>query len=589
MQASPHLLTDDVVLRAESITKVFSGTVALKQVDFNVYRGKVNVLIGENGAGKSTLMKILAGVESATEGKLVLDGQEVHVNGPRDATKLGIGIIYQELNLFPNLSVTENIFMAREVTVRGIINEKEQQQRARALLARFDQPIDPRAIVGDLRVGQQQIVEIARALSQNVRILIMDEPTSALSTTEVEALFRVIRELKAQGVSIIYISHKLDELLQIGDYVTVLRDGQLVAEAPAADINVNWIVEKMVGRDTESFFHREEHERGAALLQVANLTLPNPRGGDDILKDISFTLRAGEILGIYGLMGAGRTEVFECLMGMRPAYAGELLLNGKPVTGRHVADRIAQGIMLVPEDRQQQGLVQTLSVASNITLANLSKFTKRFFLSQPDEAREVTRLIGELGIKTPTAQLVSNNYQGASLGAQQFVDLMGEKGSFVELVGKESDTNAAIRSKGYHDVIDKYPGLKMVAQQSANWSQTEAFAKMETILQGQADIKGVIAGNDTMALGAAAALKAAGKKGVIVVGFDGSPDVIAAIKAGDIKATVLQPAAYISRLAVDQADQYVKTGSSNRPEKQAIDCELITRENADQFGLFERK
>jgi erythritol transport system ATP-binding protein len=416
MQASPP---DEIVLRAEGITKVFSGTVALRGVDFNVYRGKVNVLIGENGAGKSTLMKILAGVETATAGKLLLEGQEIQVNGPREAAQHGIGIIYQELNLFPNLSVTENIFMAREVTTRGlVINEKEQQQRAQAILARFDQPIDPRALVGDLRVGQQQIVEIARALSQNVRILIMDEPTSALSTTEVESLFRVIGELKAQGVSIIYISHKLDELLQIGDTVTVLRDGQLIAEAPAAEINVSWIVEKMVGRDTTSFFHHEEHEHGASLLEVAHLRLPNLRGSDDIfddiLKDVSFTLRAGEILGIYGLMGAGRTELFECLMGMRPACTGELRLNGKPVTGRNVADRIAQCIMLVPEDRQQQGLVQTLSVASNITLANLSKFTKRFFLSQSDEAREVTRLIGELGIKTPTAQQLIGSLSGGN-------------------------------------------------------------------------------------------------------------------------------------------------------------------------------
>jgi erythritol transport system substrate-binding protein len=199
----------------------------------------------------------------------------------------------------------------------------------------------------------------------------------------------------------------------------------------------------------------------------------------------------------------------------------------------------------------------------------------------------IDREINATGIAV--AQIVSNNYQGAALGAQQFVDLMGEKGAYVELVGKESDTNAAIRSKGYHDVIDKYPEMKMVAQQSANWSQTEAFAKMETILQSQPDIKGVIAGNDTMALGAAAALKAAGKKNVIVVGFDGSPDVIEAIKAGGIKATVLQPAALIARMAVEQADQYIKTGASNKPEKQAIDCELITRENAEQFGLFGRK
>jgi erythritol transport system substrate-binding protein len=187
------------------------------------------------------------------------------------------------------------------------------------------------------------------------------------------------------------------------------------------------------------------------------------------------------------------------------------------------------------------------------------------------------------------AQIVSNNYQGATLGAEKFVEMMGEKGNYVELTGKESDTNAGIRSKGYHDVLDKYPGLKMVAQQSANWSQTEAFAKMETILQAQKDIKGVIAGNDTMALGAAAALKTAGMKNVVVVGFDGSPDVIAFIKTGEIKATVLQPAALISRMAVEQANQYLKAGKSDKPEKQAIDCEIITRENAEQFGLFGRK
>ncbi|MFN7928947.1 MAG: D-ribose ABC transporter substrate-binding protein [Blastocatellia bacterium] len=187
------------------------------------------------------------------------------------------------------------------------------------------------------------------------------------------------------------------------------------------------------------------------------------------------------------------------------------------------------------------------------------------------------------------AQIVSNNFQGATIGAEKFVELMGDKGTYVELTGKESDTNAGIRSKGYHDVLDKYPGLKMVAQQSANWSQTEAYSKMETILQAHADIKGVIAGNDTMALGAAAALKAAGKKNVIVVGFDGSPDVIASIKAGEIKATVLQPAARIARLAVEQADKQLKSGSSGAAEKQSIDCELVTRENAEQFGLFGRK
>ncbi|MFN7928945.1 MAG: sugar ABC transporter ATP-binding protein [Blastocatellia bacterium] len=408
--------TPEIILRAEGITKVFAGTVALKEVDFNVYRGKVNVLIGENGAGKSTLMKILAGVEQPTAGRMILNGEPVQFKNTTEATAHGIGIIYQELNLFPNLSVAANVFMAREVTTGGVfIDEQTQEQRAAALLQRFEQPIDPRALVGDLRVGHQQIVEIAKALSQNVSILIMDEPTSALSNNEVAALFRVIEELKKQGVSIIYISHKLDELLQIGDYVTVLRDGQLIAEAPAAEINTSWIVEQMVGRNTETFFHHEEHARGGELLSVKNLTLHNTRGGEPVLQDISFALRAGEILGIYGLMGAGRTELFECLMGIRNSYDGEVSLAGKPLTGRTVADRIAQGIMLVPEDRQQQGLVQTLSVASNITLANLAKCTKNFFLSRQTESHHVTNFIKDLAIKTASP----NNLIGSLSGGNQ--------------------------------------------------------------------------------------------------------------------------------------------------------------------------
>src|SRR5512133_1790185 len=228
----------NVVLRAENITKVFPGTTALKDVTFNVYRGKVNALVGENGAGKSTLMKIMAGVEEPTEGSLVLDGQPVRFRSPIEAARQGIGIIYQELDLFPNLSIVENLFMAREMKTPLGINVREQERRTRALLKRLEHPMDPKTLVGDLRLGQQQIVAIARALVQDVKVLIMDEPTSALSQTEVTVLFKIIRELKAQGVSIIYISHKLDELLQIGDYLTVLRDGTVQAEAMARDVNV---------------------------------------------------------------------------------------------------------------------------------------------------------------------------------------------------------------------------------------------------------------------------------------------------------------------------------------------------------------
>jgi len=405
----------DVILRAQHITKVFPGTLALDKVDFNVYRGKVNVLVGENGAGKSTLMKILAGVESPTDGKLLLEGKEVKFRSPLEATRHGIGIIFQELHLFPNLSVVENIFLARELTTRGglIIDTKTQEKRARELLERLEQPIDPKAMVGDLRLGQQQIVEIAKALAQDVRILIMDEPTSALSASEVAVLFRIIRDLKAHGVSIIYISHKLEELLQIGDYLTVLRDGRVQAEAPASVVDVPWIIEKMVGRSLATFFHRENHSVHDELLRVDKLCLPRP-GGGFFVDNVTFSLRAGEILGIYGLMGAGRTELFECLIGLHPEAYGDIYLAGKKVTAQTIAERIEQGLVLIPEDRQRAGLIPTMSVASNMTLASLSKFTKGFYLLSSVEKASITRMIKELSIKVANPQNLIASLSGGN-------------------------------------------------------------------------------------------------------------------------------------------------------------------------------
>ena len=262
--SSASLIADesDVILTAQNITKIFPGTVALDDVSFAVHKGKVNVLIGENGAGKSTLMKILAGVERPTHGKILLDGREIHLHSPLDATRLGIGIIYQELNLCANLSVVDNIYLAREISQNGLIDHKLEKQHALELIKRLEQNIDPNALVGDLRIGQQQIVEIAKALAQDVRILIMDEPTSALSAAEVEVLFRVIRDLKSHGVAIIYISHKLEELLQIGDYITVLRDGRKVAEEEASKVNVSWLIEKMVGRNPAALVHSQGTQVG---------------------------------------------------------------------------------------------------------------------------------------------------------------------------------------------------------------------------------------------------------------------------------------------------------------------------------------
>jgi erythritol transport system ATP-binding protein len=410
---SQNTNSSQVILCAKNITKVFPGTRALDNVTYNVYRGKVNVLVGENGAGKSTLMKILAGVEEATEGNLYLNGNIIHIKSPLDAAKHGIGIIYQEMNLFPNLSVAENIFIAHEILNRGIIDKKAQQEKTAALMQQLEHKIDPNAIVGDLRLGQQQIVEIAKALAQDVHILIMDEPTSALSTAEVEVLFKVIRDLKSKGVSIVYISHKLEELLQIGDYITVLRDGKLVAEEEAKNVNVSWIIEKMVGRSPTSLFQRKDHVIGEELLSVENICLPR-HGGGYTVDNVSFSLRKGEILGFYGLMGAGRSELFECLAGVREESEGKIILEGKELKENSVTARIEAGIVLVPEDRQRDGLIQTLSVAHNMLLSSLKRYFNKIYLIYRREKEAVDSLIRDLSIKVSTPQQLITSLSGGN-------------------------------------------------------------------------------------------------------------------------------------------------------------------------------
>ena len=444
--AAPVQFEDDAILTASQITKFYPGTVALDHVDFTVYRGKVNALVGENGAGKSTLMKILEGVEQATSGDLFIDGESVEIRSPHDAARYGIGIIYQELNLFPNLNVSENIFMTRELTTElGMVNHKAQEEETRKLLARLEQSIDPRTLVANLRVGQQQIVEIAKALAEDVRILIMDEPTSALSATEVEILFRIIRELKSEEVSIIYISHKLEEVLAIGDHVTVLRDGRLMAEAPIQSVTLPWIVEKMVGHNPREDRDSQKRRLGKEILRVEDFTLPR-RGGGFLLNHVSFALRAGEILGMYGLMGAGRTELLESLFGLYPEATGKIWVDGKLVRGNAVVDRINAGLMLIPEDRQLAGLVQTMSVAHNMTVASLRKYLRWFFLSNRQELQNVQRLIRDLAIKVsspkqPITSLSGGNQQkvvvGKALLTSPKVLLMDEPTRGIDVAAKE--------------------------------------------------------------------------------------------------------------------------------------------------------
>jgi erythritol transport system ATP-binding protein len=395
---------NDIILKAEGVGKVFPGTIALQDVDFEVRRGAVNVLVGENGAGKSTLMKILAGATEPSTGRLLLRGQQVSFQSVRDAARQGIGIIYQELNLCPNLSVAENLSLIDPPTRFGFdIDRTRQADKAKRLLARLEHPIDPNRLVDDLRIGQQQIVEIAKALAADVDVLIMDEPTSALSATEVEILFKVIRDLKARGVAIIYISHRLEEITRIGDYITVLRDGRRQADALVKDISVDWIIERMVG-STKLPPQEKPGQLGGNALTVRGLSLPRAAGGF-LVDHVDLSVRAGEIVCLYGLLGAGRSELFECLMGDQPQAVGRIEVGGRDLSGLSISDRIKRGLVLVPEDRQRDGLVQTLSVRANLSLASLRRFTRLFSLNASDEKSEAGDMIKRMTIKVSSPEV----------------------------------------------------------------------------------------------------------------------------------------------------------------------------------------
>ena len=408
----------DAILHCEKIDKVYPGTKALNQVDFDLMRGKVNVLIGENGAGKSTLMKMIAGIEQPTSGHIYIEGNEVSFKNVNDARKCGIGIIHQELSLFPNLNVYQNIFMGREETNGPFINNAKHIELAKKILKRLEHEIPPETLVGDLRVGQQQMIEIARNLIQDdLKILIMDEPTSSLSAAEVKVLFKCMREMLASGISIVYISHRLEEIMEIGDYVTILRDGKVVATANVKDVKLSWIVENMVGKNTE--YHRFKRTidltKAKKILELKDICLPK-MGGGYLLNHVNMYLKKGEILGIYGLLGAGRTELFECLMGLRPAHSGEIYLDGEKIKVGKTSDQMAKGFAVVPEDRQGYGLVQSLDICKNISLASLKKFVKGLFLNYKNEEKVVDEEIKDIHIKVadkhlPVLSLSGGNQQ----------------------------------------------------------------------------------------------------------------------------------------------------------------------------------
>ena len=409
-------MEEDVVLSARSIVKRYGGVHALKGVNFDVVRGKVTTLFGENGAGKSTLMKILSGVETPTSGELTVDGEIVEIPTTVAARDLGISIIHQELSLCANLSVRDNVFMGRELTTPvGTVDYPAEDAAVRALMESLEEPIDPRTLVSELRLGQQQIVEIARALSVNSRILIMDEPTSALSAVEVEVLFRVINELTASGVSIVYISHHLEEALQITDYAVVLRDGEIAATSEAKLIDLTWIVTNMVGRNFDLGKPPTGYEFGNISLSLDGVSVRDEVVAGRLLVDnVSLEVRAGEIVCIYGLMGAGRTELLEAAAGRVSLAAGHVVVNGIDVAKLSIAERIKRGLVLVPEDRQLDGLVQTMSVGHNLSLASLGSLVKKTFLSRSLENFLVKTQIDNVHVKTSGAAALIGTLSGGN-------------------------------------------------------------------------------------------------------------------------------------------------------------------------------
>ena len=398
------------VIQVQHVSKSFGGVHALKDVHFEIFPGEVHALLGENGAGKSTLIKIITGVHQPDSGELFLEGQPIRFANTREAQAHGIAAIYQEPSLFPDLDVAENILVGRQPMRRGGVDWKRMYQEADALLRRLGLALDPRTKARELSVAQQQVVEIARALSINAKVLIMDEPTSSLTLGEVEDLFAIVRQLRASGTAIVFISHRLEELFALADRVTTLRDGAYVATRALADVTADDLIRMMVGRTLNELFPKQAVPAGDVVLEVAGL------GVEGSFSSVSFELRRGEILGMAGLIGAGRTNVARALFGIEPATTGTIKLDGKAVSITSPDTAMALGIGYVPEDRKEHGLVLKMSIADNITLPVLSSYATLGWLDANRELEAATAAAGQLevkmaGIQQQAGQLSGGNQQ----------------------------------------------------------------------------------------------------------------------------------------------------------------------------------
>jgi ribose transport system ATP-binding protein len=412
-----------VVLEAKDISKSFPGVKALDQVSITLRKGKLTALLGENGAGKSTLMNIISGVFKSDSGTVTLNGEPIQFNNTREAQEAGIAMIYQELNLVSNLSIAENIYLGREpLNSFGLIDRHKMLSDTQVLLNELELAVDPSTLVGDLRVGQQQVVEIAKALSCEAQVLIMDEPTSAITEHEIEVLFRIIDKLKQQGVAIAYITHKLDELTVIGNDAVIMRDGQLIGAAALTDLKRDEIIAMMVGREMNLDIDRSDKTFDQKALEISNLSLQRGKQRDNfLLENIDLNVCKGEVLGIFGLMGAGRTELLECIFGLHPnTCKAEFLIEGKPSAINSPGQAIRHGLALAPEDRKKDGLVLGMSVSDNATLPSLAQCEKFGLIDSSAEAELTNKVIENFKVKTPSAQQTIRNLSG---GNQQKVIL----------------------------------------------------------------------------------------------------------------------------------------------------------------------
>ena len=399
----------DVIVSMEHITKEFPGVKALDDVKFNLRAGEVMALLGENGAGKSTLMKILSGVYSLDQGSLKIFGKDYSSLTPSSAREAGVAIIHQELNMCKDLTVAQNMFLGREERKGFVLNNSNMEDIARKYLGELGVDISPDEIVGELPVSKQQMIEIAKALSINAKILIMDEPTSSLTAKEIEELFRIIRQLKADGCGIVYISHRLEELKAIVDRVTIMRDGQYITDGNFKDMTMDQIIANMVGREIKEQFPRVSCPKGKKVFEVRNLNAGH------LVRDINFSLYEGEIVGFAGLMGAGRTETTRAIFGVDPKTGGEIFLDGKEVKISCPMDAIKAGIVLAPEDRKKDGLCTKLSIRHNLALPNLDLICSKLgVISRKQEDDLCEKAVKDLLIKTPTVEVNAGNLSGGN-------------------------------------------------------------------------------------------------------------------------------------------------------------------------------